>query len=504
MANWLSGFQLAHGKRRTGLRPRANYAGAQVSRLTWDWIFSALSADQEILASDLLTLRARARELVRNTSWGRRYAELLANNVVGQKGIGFQARLIKGDGLPAEDLNAKIEEAFARWGLRYCTVDRKLTWRGVQRLAMKSMPGDGEFFIRLIRGFDNPFRFALQLLDPDQLDHTFNRLAEPGKNEIRMGVEIDTWGAPVFYHLWAGHPSEIGGRRDRLKVPAEQIIHLYDPERVAQTRGVPWLTPVMLDVNMLRGYYEAELVAARASAAKMGWIVRKGEDAAATYAPSTEHVDSEEGESRPRIDAEPGVIEELPPGAEFQGWDPDHPTTAFDGFTKSILRSIAAGLNASYATLSGDLTDVNFSSIRQGVLDERDTHRARAWNLIDSLHRRVYAEWVRMALLSGQLDTRVDMSRYFEIEWQPRGWPWVDPEKDVDAVIKGIETGLNSRTHALAEQGRDYEEVLSDLQREKALAAAAGVDVEERQAPQPAQNGNGRNGNRMAALLEGR
>ena len=84
------------------------------------------------------------------------------------------------------------------------------------------------------------------------------------RNEIRMGVEIDRWGRAVAFHVWSAHPSEPNGRdTDRIRVPADQMIHWFRPYRVGQTRGVPDFAPILLTIKMLSGYEEAELVASR-------------------------------------------------------------------------------------------------------------------------------------------------------------------------------------------------------------------------------------------------
>lgn len=478
------------------------YRGAHFGRLTEDWVTEPLSADQEAL-QDLFTLRARARELVRNTSWGRRYCRLLANNVVGARGIRLQGRMRQPNGLPATTQNSKLEAAWQRWSTSaQASVDRRLSWTQMQRLVISLLPQDGEFLIRLLPGFGNDFGFALQVLDADQLDETYWRAAEPGKNEIRMGVEIDTGGQPVAYHLFREHPYDWHRRRnrERERVPAAQIIHGLDADRVGRTRGIPWLANVMADVNMLRGYYEAELVQARVAAAKGGFFERTG-DGALGY-----DIGETDEEGKPRrltMEAEPGLFDELPPGLSFKPFVPEHPTTAFPEFTKAQLRAIASGLNVSYAALTGDLSDTSYSSIRQGALDERDAYRGWQQWLIETLHQRVYEAWVPMALLSGQLDARVELNRFFEIEWQPRGWAWVDPRNEVQAAGEALDRGLASRRRLLGEQGVDYEDVFQDLRAEDQLALELGISVRP-----PPKGGNAADGqpqpngrNRMTALL---
>ncbi len=484
-------------QRKSGLRA-SSWSAADSNRLLLDWVWSHLSADQEI-RGDLLTLRGRARELVRNTSWGRRYIQLLRNNVVGHKGVRLQARLQNAQGLPRDTINRRIEASWAEWGKpEHASVDRRLSWRGLQSLLIATVAQDGEALVRLVRGFENPFAFALQPIDPDLLDHTLNRPRGSSEgNEIRMGVEVNDWGEPVAYHLFATHPSELGSR-ERIRVPADQIIHLYDPYRVNQTRGVTWLAPVMLDLNMLRGYYEAELVASRIAAAKGGFFTSDGENGQPP-GPDAKKL---------TMDAEPGVFDELPPGMQFTPWDPQHPNAAFKDFSSAMLRSIATGLGVSYTSLTNDLSSINFSSIRAGLLDERDGYRWHQQWLIEHLHRRVYAAWVEMGLLSGQLDLRLQTPEYFRVEWQPRGWPWVDPLKDIQASVLAVEQGFDSRKRVVGEQGRDLEEVFDDLKAEQALAKEKGIaiagaasgspdpesdaDTEEIEDDTPTRNGSGR------------
>ena len=452
-------------------RPRAQtgFAGATMNRLTLDWVLGHRSVDQEI-RGELRTLRDRARELVRNTGLVRRYVRLLDQNVVGPHGIRLQGRMRRGD-LPLSAANAAVEEAWATWSkVGSCTVDGKLSFRGLQRLVIRNLPADGECLIRLVRGFDNPFGFALQLLDPDQLDERYNVQAVPGTpgHEIRMGVELDRWGRPVAYHLWDGHPAE-QRRGERRRVPAEELIVLGEPDRPNQTRYVPWLASVMLDLNMLRGYFEAELVAARVAAAQGGFFQRKAEDLGDT-------TEGEDAETPLQMDMEPGTWTELPAGLEAKEAKPEHPTAAFPDFVKAVLRTIATGLGVSYNALANDLEGVNYSSIRAGMLDERDSYRTIQQWLIEHFHQRVYDAWLPWAMTAGQLDSRVPLARYQQVSWQPRGWAWVDPEKDVDASIKAIDRQMGSRKQVLAAQGVEFEEILDDLAEEDALIRAKGLD----------------------------
>lgn len=474
--NWL---KRAMGALGFGRRIKsAYYKGAETGRLLWDWIVSPITADQEI-RSDVRRLRARARDLAKNSPVIRQYLSLLTANVIGHRGMTLQAQVRNNSGDLSRDMNDRIETAWADWG-RDCSVDGRLDFVGFQRLALKTVATDGETFIRKVYGYPNRYGFALQLIDPDLVDHEFNQVRGKNQPEIRLGVEVDDWGRPVAYHTFDRHPSDTGGPRDRIRIPASEVIHLYDPERANQTRGVSWLNSVMVPLRMLDGYIEAELVAARTGAAKMGFLKYTDPSAFEPPDPATPV----------RIDASPGTIETLQPGLEFQEWSPDHPTAAFPDFVKAVLRQVATGLRVSYNALANDLEGVNYSSMRSGLLIERDMWRVYQEWWMSRFLQPVYEAWLSTALLAGglKLDSR-DPRKFNDVRWQPRGWAWVDPEKDVNASVIAITNGLASRTEVLAEKGLDPEEVFERLSEEKALAEQYGIELTGETA-QTKQNGD--------------
>lgn len=446
-------------------RRNALYEGAQITRLTGDWVSTLLSADQET-KGNIRLLRARSRDLARNNPIAKNYLNLLGANVIGDMGIRYQSKVRNNNGELNRPINQKIEQAwkdFSKAG--ECTADGKLSLRAVEDLVIRTVAQDGEAFIRLLPAFKNKYRFALQLIDADQIDPLFNRFPERNQNEVRMGVEVDAWGKPVAYWVNPRPPSEVGGTLDRERIPAEQIIHLYDPTRVNQTRGVTWFHAVMSQLKMLGGYIEAELVAARTGAAKMGWL--RYTDPTAWETPNTDA----QRQGYYTLEANPGMIETLPPGMEFVAWNPDHPTNAFPTFVIALLRQVASGLGVSYNALASDLVGVNYSSLRSGLLIERELWRTKQAWMIECFMCPVFKHWLDMALLSGalSLDSR-DPAKFLAGVWSPRGWQWVDPLKDVQATILAIDNGLTSRTQALAEKGEDVEETFEQISEENRLA----------------------------------
>lgn len=471
----LATANLAPDEART-LRRRNSFKMSEVNRLTAEWVATLLNPDDEIRFSNR-RMRARARDLERNDPYARQFLNLLAVNVVGYTGPTLRAKIANNDGKPAKAINDKIEAGWAEW-CESPMVDRRMSFASYSRLALRTVGRDGESLTRIHTGFKgNRFRFALQGIDADQLDEMINRPKKDGKTEIRMGVEVDDWGGPSAYHLYDRPETFFGsassGKREPERVAAGEVIHLYDSLRIGQTRGITWFHPIAVALKMLGGYSEAELVAARTAAAKMGWFQRqKGENATGA------ELNTDPETNAFMMEANPGSIEFAPDGYEFSAWDPQHPTGAFAAFVKAKLREIATGLGVSYNALANDLEGVNYSSIRSGLLIERDIWRALQTWWIGQFTMRVFREWLNASLLSGALvlDTR-DARKFYAVKFSPRGWAWVDPLKDAQAGLLAIQSGLSSRQMLLDEQGVDFEDVVEDLKLENEMAAEAGVDI---------------------------
>ena len=447
------------------LRPQMHAASYRASRMDqWqgDWTFGAASMAQ-ILRADLPVLRDKSRDLVMNNASAARLPTLFSENVSGKDGIIYQAAVRGPDGEPDAATNRALESAWYRWAedARVVTADQRLTWQEVEQMTDEAEVTDGEALVRLLPGFDNSYRFAVQVLDPDQLDLNYNEDARPGVGAIVMGIEVDAWGAPVAYHLWPNHPSEISKRGARIRVPAAQMIHSFLSRRAGQSRGVPWLAPVMTDLMHLGKYREAEVIAARISAAKMGFI--KGGTGAGT------------SES---IDATPGLIPKLGADEDFVSWDPSHPNGNYDAFDRAILRSVAGALRVSYMSLSGDLSQTSYASGRMGWLNEKNVYQTLQQRRIMRYSRPVLRAWLPMARLSGQLDVRAtDPASLEAASWRPRPFLPVDELKAANTNALNVALGVSSLTDLVEELGGDIREVLAKRKAELDLARELGVPL---------------------------
>ena len=258
------------------------------------------------------------------------------------------------------------------------------------------------------------------------VDTEKNGRAQNG-NEIRMGVELDQYHRPVAYYVKTRHPNDMAistaqNSAKLSRVDASEMIHVFMQQRQYQTRGEPFMAPVIASLKMLGGYREAELVAARAAAAKFGIITTPTGD---------DFVGDDEQDGVPIIDMEPGSYSQLPEGHDFKMIDPTHPTTAFESFEKAVLRGIASGLNVSYTSLANDLTGVSYSSIRQGTIEERDNYKMLQSFIIEHFCEPVFNAWLDSALDFGSMNIPATTEKFNKfsnnIIFRGRGFAWVDP-----------------------------------------------------------------------------
>jgi lambda family phage portal protein len=445
------------------------YEAAQGTRITLDWVFSGLSANEEIRHA-LKPLREKCRELERNDDYARGFFRLLENNVLGADGITLQMQ-VRDDNAKMDELaNDRIELAWWQWGRVACT-DGRAHWRDLSGLILRTMARDGEVLVRFHRGWNgNKFALAVEVIEADFLDESYSVDLGNGRRVV-MGVEIDAYNRPIAYHIRGSHPGEAMAHvRPSVRLEASEILHLFIPERPGQIRGVPWLASSMHGLKLLRGYKEAELVAARASAAKLGFLERSADG-------DSLGGDADDASTGGRaMKAEPGTITELPIGMKFSSWDPSHPTQAFGEFVKSGLRGVATGLGVSYTSFASDLEGVNYSSIRAGLLEEREVWKSLQSWMIRHVCEPIFEEWLKSSLTAGAIvviNGALPPSKFDKFNaprFRGRRWPWVDPLKDVEASITAINAGLTSRRAVIGEAGNDIYEVFNDQAADAALA----------------------------------
>lgn len=460
------------------------FAAASISRLT-DSLATWSGAVNADLDGSIAILRARGRQLAANNEYGRRFLNLVAANIVGRAGPKLQVRAYKDQRDPNKpttldkSANDAVEIHWERWGKK-ADIAGRMSFPLLLRVAAKAVARDGEAVVRIVRDRKLPYGIALQLLEADRLDDTLNIVS--GSTTIRHGVELDSTGRAVALWLKTRHPGDrygVAGQNERERVPMADVIHVFLPERAEQVRGYTWFHAILLRAQQLHGFNDAAVTAARIGASKVAALERS-EDAADVTAMMADGVTSG-GFS---MNVEAGEMFELPPGYKLSSWNPDYPHANFESFVKAAMRGISSGLDVATHNLSGDMTDVNYSSARIAELAERDQWLVLQDWFISTLVEPIFQEWLASAMLRGDITFEIsgkslpaDKLGKFSAAagFQGRRWRWIDPAKEIAAAKEGVALGVISRTRIAAEQGDDIEDIFDELAVEQGIMEIAGL-----------------------------
>jgi lambda family phage portal protein len=427
---------------------RRGYDGAARGRRTDGWRAPGTSADAEVAAAGGL-LRDRMRDLVRNNPHAAKAVSVLVNNIVGS---GIIPRAATGDA----KLDETVNRLWETWS-PLADADGQLDVLGLQTLAVREMVEAGEVLLRRRprRTADGlPLPLQVQVIEADLLDATRNGDLADGGRQLQ-GIEFDAIGRRRAYWLYAQHPGNavisMSRRLDSAAVPARDVLHLYEKQRT-QVRGVPWGTPVMRSLRDLDDWTQAELVRKKTEACVVG-IVLGADEADQGIAPAVVDADGQRVEQ-----FEPGLIAYARGGKDIRFNQPA--TTAGTGeWLRSQLHIIAAGFRMPYELLTGDLSQVNYSSIRAGLVEFRRLIDAIQWQIvIPGLCQPLWIWFCEAAWAAGKLP-RPDIA----VEWSPPRFEAVDPLKDATADLLAMRSGTMTLAQAIARQGHNPDAVLAEI-----------------------------------------
>ena len=440
------------------------YDGASTGRRTQGW--NRLSGDANAaVGSGATRLRDTARDLARNNPY---IAAALATIVDHTVGWGIVAT-------PSKRATAVIRrralDVWKDWAeTTACDADGRHDLAGLQKQVLRTAVEAGECLVRRRwrRPEDKlPLPVQLQLLEPDYLDETKSE-GTAGGGRIVQGVQFDAIGRRLGYWLFPDHPgaSLVGARGVSFGasqfVPASEILHIFKAERPGQVRGASWLAPVTLRVKDFDDYEDAALMKQKIAACLA--LIMTDLDGAATPLGT---VDSQE----PRIDSiEPGMIANWPAGKTATVVNPPA-VSEHEAYAKTVLRAIATGLGVSYEDLTGDYSEVNFSSARMARL--RHWARVEDWRwrmLVPQFCDPVWA-WAMTAAAIIENPLREAPPA----DWTAPPMPMIEPDREGLAYARNIRIGAMTWPEMVRERGYDPEQVLEDMKDWNARFDAAGI-----------------------------
>jgi lambda family phage portal protein len=463
---------------RFSIEASGQWVGARTDRReTAGWLPWAGSADSDNL-QDLPNIRRRTRDLQRN--------EPLANGAINTAvtktiATGLSLRsVVDRDvlGMTADQASAwqmGAQSQFRLWAHNalMCDLRGDNNFYGQQELAFRSALDSGDVLTLLPfrNRFNFPYQLKTQLIEADRL---CNKDGVADTEQLAGGVARDEDGLATEYHVLRQHPGGFYSRREWNVIPAfgkasgrRNAILLKRMLRPDQSRGMPYLAPVIEPLKQLGKYTNAELAAAVVSALFTVFIKTNGggglgiggDGGPSTTAPKS-------GDS---IRMGNAAIVELGQGEEIQIADPKRPNTAFDPFTLAILRQVGVCLELPFEVLVKHFT-ASYTAARAALLE--------AWAFIKKMRDwmgcgwcdPVYESWMWEAVLRGRViapgftEDAALRAAYLGAEWIGDAPGLLDPLKEVQAARERIDGGLSNHSiETLGLMGTEWQTVHEQL-----------------------------------------
>lgn len=480
-----------------------------------DWNPYLWSPDGEInMFRDRMV--SRGRDLIRNDGWATAAVTRTIDNVIGPN---FRptakpdyAALAAISGNPrfdhvwAEEWGQAVEANWRSWADdigRYCDSERFLTVPQMFRLAFRHLLADGEALAMLhwlperIALGRARYATAVQIVDPDRLS---NPQMQFDQNTMRGGVEVDDYGVAQAYWIRKAHQGDYFSAAKSVtweRFPRETdwgrpiVIHCFDRDRAAQHRGVGFLTPVLNRLKMLIKYDGTELDAAIINAFFAAYIESPFDQ---------ELVESALGESdklnayqtgradyhRERKTALGDVgMTMLYPGEKIGSVQANRPSSNYAGFQSAMLRHISAGTGLAEQQISQNWAEINYSAFRAAMLEAWKTFHRRRFDFAAGFAQPIYCAFLEESLEmddypmpSGHVPSFIEArSAYSRARWMGPGKGYVDPVKEKQGAILGLNAGLSSLEDECAEQGTDWRELADRRAVEKEYYERRGLQM---------------------------
>lgn len=424
---------------RTALR---NFEAASGSRRTAGWTRNRGDANS-VIARAGAELRVLARDLMRNNAWARRARNVVVHNIVGWGAMPTPS---------VEDraLADRLETLWKSWSSTTdCDADGLRNFAGLQELVASTVVTDGEVIIRRrwrrpTDGFALPFQ--LQVLEADYLDETKNGQGASGP--IIQGVEFNSRGVAIAYWLFDQHPGALRVRSlTSSRVLARDVTHVFRAERPGQARGASWFASIITTLKDLDTFEDGELVRQGVAASFAAFVTdADGMGAGIT----TDGVAAQQltvgGVAVEEI--QPGAIVSVPSGKDVKF--PTPPAVVNADFTTRTLRRAAAGIGITYEDLTGDYSQVNFSSARMGRLAHQANVRSWQNTMMEPLFLHPVWFW---AMEAAQWVGLIAEGALPDADWTHAPLPMIDPANEVKASVAAVRAGLSTPDDELRAQG---------------------------------------------------
>lgn len=445
-----------------------NYDAGERGRLNRNWNPQNYSAQiTDTYSRD--NVRARARDLERNSDMMNSVISAFSRNIIGE-GFTLQARTEN------EKLNEEIEWLWKLWTKRAnCDITKTQNIIQILRMVERRKKIDGGILIYKCHTDDGILPFKLQCLEVDEIER--DRISPFfSSNKVIDGIEVNGHGVAKGY--WIKQYSLDGITETQSKfVPAEDIIYVFTKTRPSQVREMSDMNPTITRIRDTQEFMTAVSVKQRIEACLSVFI--KKQTPADTLGRAINGSNKKIGYDGKMLS--PGMIKELNPGDDVIVVNPTGQAEDATQFVKLQGQLMAAGQGLSYEAITRDMSQSNYSSARQGLIEDNLTY-VEDREILNDVVDEIYEEFIKSAVLSGKLvikDFWQNKESYFRHDWIHAPKRWIDPLKESNATKVGLQTGQKTFQQIAAENGKDWREQIDDIVEVLEYGASKNINLEE-------------------------
>lgn len=466
---------------RAMLRMMNRYDGAGRGRRMASWQAPSTGPNEAINAG-LQTLRNRSSDAARNDWTGESTLQKWATTLIG---IAITPRFRR---IKEKNRRAEINDLWADF-VKQADADCVLDLYGMQTLAVRSWLERGEMFARRrFRSFSDGLRVPMQvqLLESDMVPN-FDATVFPGlsvRNTIKSGIEFDNRGKRIAYWVYKDHPGDaptgIGSNPAAsllVRVPAEDMLHMFEPKRIGQRRGVPTMAPILAKLRGVADFEDTTLERQKLANLIVGFISRD----LPSYDPTDPNtasaltgLDAElDADASPLLPMKPGLMQELEDGQKVTWSNPPDAGVNYSEYMRTSHLGTTAGTGLPYEIAVGDIKGVSDRTLRVVINEFRRFASQRQWQIvIPQFCQRIIDWFADAAVLTGELSL-TERDEVARAEHAPHGWEYIHPTQDVQGKVMEVKAGFRSRSSVIGEQGDDPDVVdkerAEDMLREQDL-----------------------------------
>ncbi len=452
---------------RQSLYEMRSYDAGDYSRGNSNWRVTNQSAEYtDKYSRD--NVRARARDLERNSDMMNSVIGAYKRNVIGG-GYILQSKT------GSDELNDVIESAWRKWCKKQnCDVTGTQSFTQMMRMCMKRKKIDGGILIVKRYTSDGFLPFKLQTFEVDELDSSQMTPQNIG-NKVVGGIELNEFNRPVGYWI-RQYPVDNLALTTPVYIEAKDVIFLYTKHRPSQIREMSDMSPTITRIRDANEFMVAVSVKERIAACLSVFIKKTipttGIGRGIGVGQGSLH--DYQGKS-----ITPGMIKELNAGDEIQVVNPAGQATDAASYIKLQQRLVGAGQGISYEATSRDMSESNYSSTRQGIIEDEMTY-AEEKEMLTEVMDEIFETFVISLWLSGNIQIKdfwKNKDKYLDHTWIIAPKKWIDPQKEANANRIALNTGQKTFKQIAAEQGKDWKEQIEEIADVLDYAREFGIDM---------------------------